>query len=98
MILTDIDISWKFDYEMRPEEQEWHEHYVDTFKYKFKRWLVYCGSNSNYRVDFILFYFPTIRKFYISKISLQQDIVVSLLEKDTRFYSEYFTSTYPDIY
>lgn len=98
MILSDIVIKWKFDYEMEPEEQTWHEQFVDTFKFKFDRWLQYCGVNSNYQVNFDLIYFPLARKFIITKISLNMDLLIYHLKNDHRFFKAYFLDTYPGEY
>jgi hypothetical protein len=95
MILADITFKWKFDHEMCPEEQTWHESYVDTFKFKFARWLQNCGINSNYRVVFDLYYFPHLRKFYLVKISLQEDIIINALKLDKKFCKTYLISELP---
>lgn len=80
MVLSDISIKWKFDYEMSPDEQTFHEQFVDTFKFKITRFLNECGFNSNYRICFDLFYFPQIRKFYVDNISLNEKVLLSHLK------------------
>lgn len=45
MILCDIAVKWKYDYEMCPDEQSFHESYVDTFKSKTTSFLNNCGFN-----------------------------------------------------
>lgn len=90
MILADIDIKWDFDYEMHPDEQEWHEQFVATFKFKFDRWLQSCGVNSNYQVHFNLTYFPAVRKFKVQDISLNKNLFIHRIEEDRKFFKAYF--------
>jgi hypothetical protein len=95
MILADITFKWKFDYEMCIEEQTWHEEYVDTFKFRFHKWLQNCGISSNYRIVFDLLYFPKQRKFYLQKISLREEIIFHNLKKDRDFFKLYFLDKLP---
>lgn len=80
MILSDITIKWKFDYEMEPEEQTFHENFVDTVKFKIARHLSNCGVNSNYRICFEVYYFPQIRKFYVYEISRNSNVIFGNLK------------------
>lgn len=89
MILADINFKWKFDYEMSPEEQTFHEQFISAFESKFSRWLQNCGVNSNYRVTFEINYYPHIRKFYFVKISSQEDLILNALKIDRSFSKDY---------
>ena len=98
MILADITIKWNFNYEMDPEEQIWHEKFTDTFKFKFDRWLQSCGVNSSSIVIFDLIYFPAVRKFFLKKISLNQELFAHHLQNDHKFYTSYFLESWPEEY
>jgi hypothetical protein len=89
MILADINFKWKFDYEMSPEEQTFHEQFISVFESKFSCWLQNCGVNSNYRVTFEINYYPHIRKFYFIKISRHEYNILSALKLNRTFYKEY---------
>jgi hypothetical protein len=89
MILADITVKWKFDYEMCPEEQTFHELFESGFKSRLTRYLSNCGFNANYRIDFEFFYFPQLRKFYLVSISLNERILLNKL-KLAHDFKDYF--------
>lgn len=81
---------------MSPEEQIFHEHFVDTFKFKMSKFLDECGFGSNYRVCFDLFYFPQLRKFYIEDISLNKEVLLKHL-KNSHKLKDYLLWKYPTL-
>lgn len=81
---------------MSPEEQTFHEYYIDTFNTKFGRWLDNCPVNSNGIVIFNLFYFPAVRKFYINQISINEDLLLYHMKNDKQFFESYLLTSFPE--
>lgn len=96
MILSDITFKWKFDYEMSPEEQTFHETFVDNFKFKMNRGLVESRLQFSYVVCIDILYFPQFRKFFIEDISLNKEVILKHL-KNSHTLKDYFLWKYPKL-
>ncbi len=90
MLVTNIDITFNYDIEIPWEDQEYHDNLVRYFKNQLETWLDRCNVSSNYPVAINLEYFPGKRKFKIKKFNILEDIIMSRLKEDTKFYKEYF--------
>ncbi|MES2238879.1 MAG: hypothetical protein V4497_01340 [Bacteroidota bacterium] len=96
MILADINVKWKFDYEMSPEEQTFHEVYESSFKSRLAKYLNNCGFSSNYPTNFDFYYFPQIRKFYLVQISINENVLIGRL-KEAYNLKDYFIWEHPKV-
>ena len=94
MMLSNIDIEIKDDNYWEPAEQEYHEAFINHFKFEFSNWLDRCGMRTNSVICFNIYYIPIKRKFYIAKINKREADIIEELKRDTRFYANYFTHSF----
>lgn len=87
---VDLDITIKTDRELTPEEQEYHEFWINQFKGHFDEWFLKCGIPYSYSLHFNIDYFADKRKFTITYVNRYQERIFERIRMDDYFYNRYF--------
>lgn len=86
----DLDVTLKTERELSPEEQEYHEFWIEQFKHHFDEWFSKCGIPYSYSLHFNIDYYADKRKFKIVQVNKYQPQIFDRIKSDREFFRRYF--------